>query len=117
LISYGAFGLRVVVRPRRRARLSGPCFASIIQGGRRRAAGDEAAIDAFFDRLARPTVLGRRSPDEIIGNGPQEPPLLMVIDTRGVYASRPLDCWDQTKYFSLRSRCNLLKRCDSRSQP
>jgi len=37
---------------------------------RRRAAGADAAIDALFDRLAQLPVLDRRSPDEIIGYGP-----------------------------------------------
>ena len=37
---------------------------------RRRAADGEAAIEALFDRLAQLPVLDRRSPDEIIGYGP-----------------------------------------------
>jgi antitoxin VapB len=37
---------------------------------RRRAAGEEVAIEALFDRLAQLPVLDRRSPDEIIGYGP-----------------------------------------------
>jgi len=37
---------------------------------RRRAAGEDAAIDALFDRLAQLPVLDRRSPDEIVGYGP-----------------------------------------------
>jgi antitoxin VapB len=37
---------------------------------RRHAAGGKAAIEALFDRLALLPVLDRRSPDEIIGYGP-----------------------------------------------
>ena len=37
---------------------------------RRRAADEEAAIKTLFDRLAQLPVLDRRSPDEIIGDGP-----------------------------------------------
>ena len=37
---------------------------------RRRAAGEETAIEALFDRLPQLPVLDRRSPDEIIGYGP-----------------------------------------------
>jgi len=36
---------------------------------RRRAADEETAIEALFDRLAQLPVLDRRSPDEIIGYG------------------------------------------------
>lgn len=42
---------------------------------RRRAASDAAAIEALFDRLARLPVLDRRSPEEIIGFGPDGLPL------------------------------------------
>ena len=41
----------------------------------RRAAGDGAAIEALFDRLARLPVLDRRSPDEIISYGADGLPL------------------------------------------
>jgi hypothetical protein len=37
---------------------------------RRHAAEQDAAIEALFDRLAQLPVLDRRSPDEIIGYGP-----------------------------------------------
>jgi len=37
---------------------------------RRRAADEEATIEALFDRLAQLPVLDRRSPEEIIGYGP-----------------------------------------------
>jgi antitoxin VapB len=37
---------------------------------RRRAADQEAAIEALFDRLAQLPVLDRRSPEEIIGYRP-----------------------------------------------
>lgn len=36
----------------------------------RRHAAEDAAIEALFDRLAQMPVLDRRSPDEIIGYGP-----------------------------------------------
>jgi antitoxin VapB len=36
----------------------------------RRHADDDAAIEALFDRLAQMPVLDSRSPDEIIGYGP-----------------------------------------------
>ena len=34
-----------------------------------RAADEESAIETLFDRLAQLSVLDRRSPDEIIGDG------------------------------------------------
>ncbi|HJU15883.1 MAG TPA: type II toxin-antitoxin system VapB family antitoxin [Stellaceae bacterium] len=37
---------------------------------RRHAAEQDAAIEALFDRLTQLPVLDRRSPDEIIGYGP-----------------------------------------------
>ena len=37
---------------------------------RRRAADENAAIEALFDRLAQLPVLDSRSPDELIGYGP-----------------------------------------------
>lgn len=37
---------------------------------RRRTADEGAAIEALFDRLARLPVFDNRSPDEIIGYGP-----------------------------------------------
>ena len=37
---------------------------------RRRSPGEEAAIDALFERLARLPILDRRCPDEIIDYGP-----------------------------------------------
>lgn len=37
---------------------------------RRPSAGENAAIEALFDRLAQLPVLDRRSPDAIIGFGP-----------------------------------------------
>ena len=41
---------------------------------RRRAADEETAIEALFDRLAQLPVFDRRSPDEIIGYGPNGRP-------------------------------------------
>ena len=41
----------------------------------RRAASDSAELEALFDRLARLPVLDRRSPEEIIGFGPDGLPL------------------------------------------
>jgi antitoxin VapB len=46
----------------------------LVRTPRRRAADEEAAIEALFDRLAQLPVLDRRSPEEIIGYGPDALP-------------------------------------------